>query len=155
MEVLAVLPDDAPVPAPWKFAAVPALLITSAVRVIGRTAGRFSRLVRLSCCGRRLPPARHEQAVYAVRAVRWASSMVPARWSCLEQSAAAALLLAATGRRAEWRHGVAADPVRLHAWIADQEGRPVEEPAETFLFTPIYTPDGPGASPRGSQGGIP
>lgn len=147
MEVSAVLPHQWPVPARWRAAAIPAVLITSAVRMIGPSSGRFSRLVWLSCCGRRLPPATHGQALYAVRAVRWASRWLPARWACLEQSAAAAVLLAGIGHRAEWRHGVATDPVRLHAWIADQEGRPVEEPAETSLYTPICTPDGPGAPP--------
>ncbi|MFE7315678.1 lasso peptide biosynthesis B2 protein [Streptomyces sp. NPDC057555] len=150
VEVPAVLPTPGPVPARWWLAAIPALLATVSVRVIGPKQGRFSRLVRLGCCGRDLPPATRMQAVHAVRAVRWASRLVPARWACLEQSAAAALLLASTGRRAEWRHGFAADPVRLHAWIADQEGRPVEEPDETSLYTPIYTPDGPGA-PRAAK----
>ncbi|MGH3905753.1 MAG: lasso peptide biosynthesis B2 protein [Pseudonocardiaceae bacterium] len=53
-------------------------------------------------------------------------------------------MLAAAGRRAEWRHGVATDPVRLHAWIADHTGAPVEEPADTALYTATCTPDGPG-----------
>ncbi|WP_416970225.1 lasso peptide biosynthesis B2 protein [Streptomyces sp. 4F14] len=53
------------------------------------------------------------QARYAVCAVRRASRLVPLRWACLEQSTAAAVLLAMAGRRAEWRHGVATDPVRL------------------------------------------
>ncbi|MEU7181696.1 MULTISPECIES: lasso peptide biosynthesis B2 protein [Streptomyces] len=149
-EVPAVLPSPGPVPARWRLAAIPVLLATVAVRVIGPGQGRFRRLVRLGCGGRSLPPATRVQAVDAVRAVRWASRLVPARWGCLEQSVAAALLLASTGRRAEWRHGFATDPVRLHAWIADQDGRPVEEPAETSLFTPIHTPDGPG-SPRAAK----
>ncbi|MFI7103537.1 lasso peptide biosynthesis B2 protein [Streptomyces sp. NPDC050161] len=92
----------------------------------GSERGRLSCLVRLGCCGRHLSPATHVQAVYAVRAVRWAARMVPARWAYLKQSAAAALLLASAGRRAEWRHGVATDPVRLHAWITDQQDRPVD-----------------------------
>ncbi|WP_405796628.1 lasso peptide biosynthesis B2 protein [Streptomyces sp. NBC_01506] len=64
-------------------------------------------------------------------------------------STAASLLLAGARRRAEWRHGVAVDPVRLHAWIADPEGEPVEEPADTALYTPTYTPDGPGPAKAG------
>ncbi|MCZ0994333.1 lasso peptide biosynthesis B2 protein [Streptomyces noursei] len=150
VEVPAVLPTPGPVPTRWWLAAMPVLIATVAVRVIGPKQGRFRRLVRLGCCGSGLPPATKVQAVHAVRAVRRASRLVPARWACLEQSAAVALLLASAGRRAEWRHGFAADPVRLHAWIADQEGRPVEEPAETSLYTPIYTPDGPG-SPRAAK----
>ncbi|WP_240801398.1 lasso peptide biosynthesis B2 protein [Streptomyces sp. A1136] len=48
--------------------------------------------------------------------------LTPARWACLEQSTAGTLLPDAAGRRAEWRHGIAADPVRLHAWIEDAAG---------------------------------
>lgn len=73
------------------------------------------------------------------------------RWACLEESTAAAVLLAISGRRAEWRHGVATDPIRLHAWIADPEGQPVEEPADTALYTPTYTPDGPGPATRAER----
>ncbi|MGH3907812.1 MAG: lasso peptide biosynthesis B2 protein, partial [Pseudonocardiaceae bacterium] len=98
-----------------------------AVRTVGARHGRFAR------CGRALPPATERQVRHAVRAIRWASHVLPTRWVCLEQSTAAAVLLAAAGRRAEWRHGVATDPVRLHAWIADHTGAPVEEPADTAL----------------------
>ncbi|GAA3047471.1 hypothetical protein GCM10020000_29510 [Streptomyces olivoverticillatus] len=100
-------------------------------------------MIRLASYGRALPPADRTQAEHAVRAVRRMSSVIPARWACLEQSTAASLLLSAAGRRAEWRHGVAADPWRLHAWIADRAGQPVDEPADTALCTPTYTPDGP------------
>ncbi|MFI5616818.1 lasso peptide biosynthesis B2 protein [Streptomyces sp. NPDC051567] len=71
------------------------------------------------------------------------------RWACLEQSVAAALLLAVTGVRGEWRHGVAGDPVRLHAWIVDRNGCPVDEPPDTALYAVTYTPDGPGPARRG------
>ncbi|MGX2994356.1 lasso peptide biosynthesis B2 protein [Streptomyces sp. JNUCC 64] len=80
---------------------------------------------------------------YAVRAVRWAAWVMPMRWACLEDSVAAALLLAVTRRRAEWRHGVATDPVRLHAWITGPDGEPVEESADIAFYTATYTPDGP------------
>ncbi|WP_198663522.1 lasso peptide biosynthesis B2 protein [Jiangella endophytica] len=62
---------------------------------------------------------------------------VPARVACLEESVAANLLLAAAGRRGCWTHGAATDPLRFHAWLADGEGRPVEEPPDTELYTPI------------------
>jgi hypothetical protein len=146
-ETLAVLPDAGSAPARWRAAALPVLIVVVGVRVIGPRRGRFARLVELGCYGRSRRPATREQAVHAVRAVRWAARLVPARWGCLEQSVAAALLLACAGRRAEWRHGMATDPIRLHAWIADSAGRPVEEPDETCLYTPICTPDGPGAPP--------
>ena len=112
-------------------------------------------MVALACCGRTLRPATDRQAQHAVQAVRWASYAVPARWACLEQSTAAAVLLAAARRRAEWRHGVAMDPVRLHAWIVDGQERPVEEPADTSLYTATYTPDGPGAVGAGRKGRTP
>ncbi|WP_330239171.1 lasso peptide biosynthesis B2 protein [Streptomyces sp. NBC_00525] len=73
---------------------------------------------------------------------------VPAWIACLEGSTAASLLLAASGRGSAWRHGVAADPIRLHAWIRDEHGRPVEEPRHTGDYTPINTATPPGAEPR-------
>uniref|UniRef100_A0AAU2JIT7 Lasso peptide biosynthesis B2 protein n=1 Tax=Streptomyces sp. NBC_00049 TaxID=2903617 RepID=A0AAU2JIT7_9ACTN len=135
----------------WKVAALPVLLTTAAVAHVGPRSGRFHRLVRLACTGRSLPPASTAQTQAAVRAVRWASRMMPARWACLEQSAAAAALLAATGVRGEWRHGIAGDPVRLHAWIVDPHERPVEEPQDTALYAVAYTPDGPGPARRGPR----
>ncbi|MER6530069.1 lasso peptide biosynthesis B2 protein [Streptomyces sp. NPDC001508] len=132
------------IPIRWRVAAVPVVLATAATWTVGPRRNRFSRLVRLACAGRDLPPATTSQARYAVRAVRWAARLLPMRRACLEDSAAAALLLTVARHRAEWCHGVALDPVRLHAWIADPEGEPVEEPADTALYTPTYTPDGPG-----------
>ncbi|WP_307811722.1 lasso peptide biosynthesis B2 protein [Streptomyces sp. AV19] len=144
VEAPATLPAPAPVPMRWRVGAVPVVLFTAAAWLIGPRRGRFSRLVRLACVGRDLPPATVYQSRYAVRAVRWAARALPMRWACLEDSTAAALLLTMARRRAEWRHGVATDPIRLHAWIADPEGEPVEEPADTALYAPTYTPDGPG-----------
>ncbi|MFZ4236537.1 lasso peptide biosynthesis B2 protein [Streptomyces murinus] len=151
VEVSAVLPSSVRVSLRWRVGAVSALLVTMAAWAPGHHDKRFSRLVRLACSGRALPPATTEQARYAVCAVRWISRLVPARWACLEQSTAAAVLLAMAGRRAEWRHGVATDPVRLHAWIADAEGNPVEEPQDTALYTTTYTPDGPGPATRAER----
>ncbi|MFF4602106.1 lasso peptide biosynthesis B2 protein [Streptomyces sp. NPDC001339] len=130
----------------WRVGAVPAVLVTTTAWTVGRRRHRFWRLVRLACFGRALRPATAYQARYAVCAVRWATRRMPMRWACMEESTSAALLLAFAGRRAEWRHGVAVDPVRLHAWIADPEGNPVEEPADTALYTATYTPDGPGTA---------
>lgn len=146
-ETSAILAGPGSVPVRWRVAALPAMFVTAGVSAIGPRRGRFARMVKLGCYGRNRRLATREQAVCAVRAVRWGSRLVPARWACLEQSVAASLLLAAMGRRAEWRHGVATDPVRLHAWIADPEGLPVEEADETNLYTPTCTPDGPGAQP--------
>jgi hypothetical protein len=38
---------------------------------------------------------------------------VPARIACLEESVAAMVALALAGRQADWRHGIASDPVRM------------------------------------------
>ncbi|MFD7546218.1 lasso peptide biosynthesis B2 protein [Streptomyces sp. NPDC059578] len=146
VEQSAALPEPTPIPLRWRVAAVPVVLVTAAVWSVGRRRARFSRLVRLACSGRDLPPATASQARYAVRAVRWAAQSLPMRWACLEDSTAAALLLTVVRRRAEWRHGVALDPVRLHAWIADADGSPVEEPTDTALYTTTYTSDGPGSA---------
>jgi hypothetical protein len=147
-EAPAILPGRLHVPFRWRLAAVPAVVLTMVVRTCGARSSRFRRLVRLACAGRSLPPAANDQARYAVRAVRWTARAVPARWACLEESVAASALLAMSGRRAEWRHGVATDPVRMHAWIVDRRGRPVEEPSDTALYTSTYTPDGPGPDTR-------
>lgn len=151
IEVPAVLPSPIPIPLRWRVGAVPSVLVTGAAWVVGRRSRRFARLLRLACSGRALPPATACQSRYAVCAVRSAARLAPMRWACMEESTAAALLLAFAGRRAEWRHGVATDPVRLHAWIADPEGAPVEEPADTALYTPTYTPDGPGPATRADR----
>ncbi|TRV75609.1 lasso peptide biosynthesis B2 protein [Streptomyces sp. 130] len=148
-EVSAVLMPSPTAPWAWRLIALPALLATAAAGAAGPRSGKFHRLIRLACAGRSLPEAGELEVRNAVRAVRWASRAMPARWACLEQSTAAALLLAAIGRRAEWRHGVAGDPVRLHAWIVDQQGRSVEEPPDTALYGVTYTPDGPGPARRG------
>ncbi|MFE3995924.1 lasso peptide biosynthesis B2 protein [Streptomyces goshikiensis] len=107
---------DAP-PWPWRVAALVSVALTLAVRQTGRAEHRFGRPVRLAEAGSALPPASTAHARAAVRSVRWAARAVPARIACLEESTAASLLLAAGGRGNVWRHGVATDPIRLHAWI--------------------------------------
>ncbi|WP_078588533.1 MULTISPECIES: lasso peptide biosynthesis B2 protein [Streptomyces] len=88
------------------------------------------RAVNLPSAGQR--PA----AVHAVRRAAWHS---PARTACLEESAAAVLLLASRRLSITWCHGVAADPVRLHAWVQTEDGSPVAEPPSTHAFTPVLT----------------
>ncbi|WP_459250002.1 lasso peptide biosynthesis B2 protein [Streptomyces youssoufiensis] len=63
----------------------------------------------------------------------------PARTACLEESAATVLLLAARRLSVTWCHGVAPDPVRLHAWVETDDGVPVAEPPSTFGYTPALT----------------
>jgi hypothetical protein len=145
-----VVPGPVPaVPLRWRAGAVVAVGVTCAVRALGGRRRRFRRLVSLACAGRALPRAPAWQARYAVCAVRWAARPAPVRWACLEESVSASVLLALAGRRAEWRHGVALDPVRLHAWIAAPDGTPVEEPPDTDLCTATHTTDGPGGPAAG------
>jgi hypothetical protein len=56
--------------------------------------------------------------------------------ACLEQSAAVMLILKVWGYGAQWKHGVATDPVRLHAWI-EVNGSPIEESADIIEYTPF------------------
>ena len=147
-EVESVLPEALPISPPWYLAAAVAIAIVSVVQLLGPRRRRFARLVRLACVGSRLPPARTCHAWNSVNVVRSVSLFLPGRWACLEQSTAAAVLLSLLGQRAEWRHGVATDPIRLHAWIADKDGDPLAETCEINLYTPIYTPDGPVAIPE-------
>ncbi|QDY77096.1 lasso peptide biosynthesis B2 protein [Streptomyces qinzhouensis] len=124
----------------WALAATVLLLCTLSIRHLGRPGTRFGRLVRLAEAGRNLPPPPREQAALAVRSVRWAARTLPARVACLEESTAASLLLACCGRGGVWRHGIATDPIRLHAWVCDVHDRPVEEPDRTDDYTPLNTP---------------
>ncbi|MGI5532538.1 lasso peptide biosynthesis B2 protein [Streptomyces syringium] len=153
-EIPAALPTHPPASLSWRLAAIPAVLATTAALLCHPRRRTFYRLVRLATVGRGLPPATTPQVRSAVRAVRWAAWPLPVRWACLEQSTAAALLLAFAGRRAEWRHGIALDPIRMHCWIAGPDGRPVDEPEDTSLYTVTRTPDGPGPDfrdPRGAR----
>lgn len=143
-ETSAVLQLPTKVGRKWLLTAILAVAVTAAMQFCGSRSTRFARMVRVACAGRRLPPATGTQTRKAIHAVRRISVLLPGRWACLEESVAAAALLAMTGRRAEWRHGIATDPIRLHAWI-EAGGHPVEEGPGIDAYTPIYTPDGPAA----------
>ena len=78
-----------------------------------------------------MSPAPAERIRLAVHAVRRAGLVAPGRVACLEESAAAVVLLAASRQGVTWRHGAAADPVRLHAWVETDHGHPVAEPPST------------------------
>ena len=69
------------------------------------------------------------------------SKLRAARVACLEESSAACLLPAIGGRGNAWCHGIAADPVRLHAWICDEHGHPVDEPGHTDQYTRLNAPN--------------
>ncbi|MGH3936543.1 MAG: lasso peptide biosynthesis B2 protein, partial [Pseudonocardiaceae bacterium] len=107
-------------------------------RCLGRRSRSFSRIVALLTESTRWPRRRAEPASveHALHCVRNCASVLPFRVACLEETAAAMLVLACKGQRAGWCHGIAADPIRLHAWIA-LDGRPVAEPASTSRYTPL------------------
>ncbi|MFF7991701.1 lasso peptide biosynthesis B2 protein [Kitasatospora xanthocidica] len=132
-------PTRAPVVA--TLTAASALAAILAVKRVGSPATAMHRLIRTihqaaSTCHH---PATPSQASAAVRAVRGAAWHSPARTACLEESAAAVLLLAARRLSITWCHGVAADPVRLHAWVQTEDGSPVAEPPSTLAYTPVLT----------------
>lgn len=107
-------------------------------RHVGRRSRSFSRIVALLTAATRWPRRQAEPASvkHALHCVRNVASVLPFRVACLEETAAALLVLAVVGRRAGWCHGIAADPIRLHAWIT-LDGQPVAEPASTSRYTPL------------------
>jgi hypothetical protein len=121
--------------------AAAALAAVAAIKAGGSRRTAMLRVVRavdrgLSTCRRPATPA---QAAAAVRAVRFAGWHSPARTACLEEASAAVLLLAGRRLSVTWCHGVAADPVRLHAWVQTEDGTPVAEPSSTGACTPLLT----------------
>jgi len=121
--------------------AAAALALVFAVKHAGPADTAMLRITQLvtaatSTCRR---PATPEHAATAVHAVRRAGWWSPGRTACLEESAAATVLLAARRRAIIWCHGVAADPVRLHAWVQTEDGTPVVEPPCTLAYTPTLT----------------
>ena len=136
-DTAAALPAIAVPSATWALRAVAAIIITLTTRSAGDRRRAFARMVRLAraATGRRRAAAEHE-AQAALQAVRWTAQFAPARMACLEESVAAMVALALAGRQANWRHGIASDPVRMHAWI-EARGHPVGEPASTSAYTPL------------------
>lgn len=125
-------------PAPWAWypLAAWALLTTLALRQLGPRRRQFTRLQAAAFRRTRGRPADMPTAVAALRAVRRLSRWIPARAACLEESVAAVLALRVTGRSVTWRHGVATDPIRLHAWL-EVDSRPVDEAPDIVSYTPI------------------
>jgi hypothetical protein len=117
-----------------------ALALVFAVEHAGPADTAMLRVTRLvtaaSTCRSTATPAEAATAVRAVRAAAWWS---PGRTACLEESAAAVVLLAARRLQVTWCHGIAADPVRLHAWVQTVDGSPVAEPPSTLAYTPVLT----------------
>lgn len=107
----------------------------------GRKQRRMLRILTLlhwaSKLGQR--PAGESETAAAVAAIRAVTRPIPARVACLEESAAAFVALALTGRQARWCHGVAADPIRLHAWLETHNGQSPAEPPATSRYTALRT----------------
>ena len=78
----------------------------------------------------------HATAMQATRAVRRIGRLLPLRVACWEEAAATTLALRWVGHSVTFRHGVATDPVRLHAWI-EVGGRPVAESDDITDYTPF------------------
>lgn len=114
-----------------------AIAVVLAVAAAGRRRRAFARHHRLlrALAALHLPAADPAQIADAVTAVRRIGRLVPARVACLEEATAAVVLLAFHRRSARWCHGIAPDPIRLHAWVADRQREPVAEPPETRAYT--------------------
>jgi hypothetical protein len=127
--------------ATWPGIIVAAGAITAVLAAVhlGVRCRRFARVTALIGWATRWPrrAATHSEARWALDCVRAGAGIIPVRIACLEETAAATLLLALLGRGVGWCHGVAAEPARLHAWIT-LHGCPVGEP-ETTHYTPLRT----------------
>lgn len=92
-----------------------ALASVLVAREAGRRSHAFARIIALLTAAARWPHRRAERAAaeHALHCVRNVAAFLPFRIACLEETAAAMLVLALTGRRVGWCHGIAADPIRL------------------------------------------
>ncbi|KOX34304.1 MULTISPECIES: lasso peptide biosynthesis B2 protein [unclassified Streptomyces] len=125
--------------APWTASATAALATVFAVKNAGPGATAMHRVTTVvraaaSTCRRPATPGQARAAVLAVRRAAWLS---PGRTACLEESAATVLLLAMRRLSVIWCHGVAPDPVRLHAWVQTVDGVLAAEPDSTRSYTPV------------------
>lgn len=116
-----------------------ALTAAFAATRCGTTSMRQALTLLVTASARTLQPATPAQATAAVHAVRRVAWNWPGRTACLEESVAAFLLLAARRLRVRWCHGVASDPIRLHAWVQTMDSVDVAEPASTRAYTPVLT----------------
>lgn len=148
-EAPGALPQRRPLSLTWAPLAACALATVLLVRVAGRPTRAFSRLLRLVRIAAQVArrPIRDVDAVTVLDCVRVIGRVSPFRTACLEETVAAMLALAITGRRAGWCHGIAADPIRLHAWLS-LDGCPVGEPTSTLRFTPLIQLPEPAARGR-------
>ncbi len=119
--------------------ATSALIAVSSVKAAGNRRAATRRIVRTLelAASTALRPATPEEVHVTVNAIRAAGWYSPGRTACLEESAAVVLSLAARRRSVAWCHGIAADPVRMHAWVQTEDGTAVGEPASTLAYTPV------------------
>ncbi|WP_079199001.1 lasso peptide biosynthesis B2 protein [Streptomyces sp. CB02115] len=94
---------------------LPVRLVVRAARLAGRLPGRA---------------ASQEEADAVCAAVRRAVGWWPGRAACLEESLAAYLAAAMTGRRVAWVLGARFVPQGAHAWIATADAVHGQEPAD-------------------------
>ncbi|WP_228447315.1 lasso peptide biosynthesis B2 protein [Streptomyces paludis] len=129
------------VPCRSGLAAASALAFISAVKRAGDPRSAMLRITTTlrTAASTRRRAATLAEAHAAVLAVRYAGWHFPGRTACLEESAAVTLFLAARRLAVTWCHGVAPNPVRLHAWIRTVDGTPVAEPPSTLAHTPVLT----------------
>lgn len=123
---------------PYRVLPVAAVSLAAVLAVAhtGLASTRMARLMRLIgwAAQRTFGPASPDRVLHAVHAVRRVGLLAPGRVACLEESAAVVLMLAAFRQRVTWCHGVAADPIRLHAWV-ETDGGPVAESESTHRYT--------------------
>lgn len=140
-ELAAGRPEPVPVPLAVTVLAGMALALVLVVLTAGPRGGRLARLSWLlaRAARRTTRPAAVNNARRAVHAVRKAGLLAPGRVACLEESAAVLMLLAVSRQRVTWCHGVAADPVRLHAWVETDDNERIAEPPSTARFAVLRT----------------
>ncbi|MEE2038763.1 lasso peptide biosynthesis B2 protein [Nocardiopsis sp. CT-R113] len=126
------------VPLRWYALGALALLLVLGCGLRGR-GGAFARTGRLAR-RRSAGTADHAAATRVAYSVRRVGRLLPFRVACWEEAASTAVALRWAGCRADFRHGVATDPVRLHAWV-EVGGRPVAESDDITDYTPFEEPD--------------
>lgn len=134
----------APLPrvsAVWMARAVVALVVVLAAQRMGRASRAFPRLVRVLelAAQQTRSSATPGEVTRAIHAVRRASFVFPTRVACLEESTAAVLVLRSCGASVRWCHGVAPDPITLHAWVETHDGEAPAEPSSTSGYTIVRT----------------
>ncbi|MFB8038410.1 lasso peptide biosynthesis B2 protein [Streptomyces sp. NPDC056004] len=120
-------------------AAAAALTVAFAATRHHRTGMQNTITLLSATCARTVRPATLQQATTAVNAVRRAGWYSPGRTACLEESVAVVLLLRTRRLGVRWCHGIASDPIRLHAWVQTMDGDDVAEPSSTRAYTPVLT----------------